>query len=130
MKPRLSLFLGRAAALAVATSFVTTTIATPVLAAEPALADTARQIVIVGLAADEKENAEFLGEVQRAVEEHVNAEGKWRGTGEIVNLPARTMLVAACTSPNIMYEKEHRGTFRLDESDLIAVKAFADGVSE
>ncbi|MCA9517511.1 MAG: PEGA domain-containing protein [Myxococcales bacterium] len=76
MKPRLSLFLGRAAALAVATSFVTTTIATPVLAAEPALADTARQIVIVGLAADEKENAEFLGEVQRAVEEHVNAEGK------------------------------------------------------
>ncbi|MCB9915641.1 MAG: FAD-dependent oxidoreductase [Planctomycetes bacterium] len=47
--------------------------------------------------------------------QHVNAEGKWRGTGEIVNLPARTMLVAAGTSPNIMYEKEHRGTFRLDE---------------
>lgn len=44
-----------------------------------------------------------------------NEDGRWRGTGEIVNLPARTMLVAAGTSPNIMYEKEHRGTFRLDE---------------
>jgi NADPH-dependent glutamate synthase beta subunit-like oxidoreductase/NAD(P)H-flavin reductase len=45
----------------------------------------------------------------------VNEEGKWRGTGELVNLPARTMLVAAGTSPNIMYEKEHRGTFKLDK---------------
>ncbi len=44
-----------------------------------------------------------------------NDEGKWRGTGEIVSMPARTMLVAAGTSPNIMYEKEHRGTFKLDK---------------
>ncbi len=45
----------------------------------------------------------------------LNDEGKWRGTGEIVNMPARTMLVAAGTSPNIMYEKEHRGTLALDK---------------
>jgi NAD(P)H-flavin reductase len=31
-----------------------------------------------------------------------------------MTLPARTMLVAAGTSPNIMYEKECKGTFQLD----------------
>jgi NAD(P)H-flavin reductase len=31
-----------------------------------------------------------------------------------VTLPARTMLVAAGTTPNIMYEKECKGTFQLD----------------
>jgi len=46
-----------------------------------------------------------------------NDEGKWRGTGEEVQLPARTVLVAAGTSPNIMYEKEHPGSFKLDEWD-------------
>ena len=44
-----------------------------------------------------------------------NDEGKWRGTGERIELPARTVLVAAGTSPNIMYEKEHPGSFELDE---------------
>jgi NADPH-dependent glutamate synthase beta subunit-like oxidoreductase/NAD(P)H-flavin reductase len=42
-------------------------------------------------------------------------EGKWRGTGETVEMPARTVLVAAGTSPNIMYEKERPGTFALDK---------------
>jgi NADPH-dependent glutamate synthase beta subunit-like oxidoreductase/NAD(P)H-flavin reductase len=37
------------------------------------------------------------------------------GSGEILELPARTCLVAAGTTPNITYEKEHPGTFPLDE---------------
>jgi NADPH-dependent glutamate synthase beta subunit-like oxidoreductase/NAD(P)H-flavin reductase len=44
-----------------------------------------------------------------------NEEGKWRGTGELVTLPARTVCVAAGTSPNNTYERERPGTFRLDE---------------
>ncbi len=47
--------------------------------------------------------------------QHLNDEGKWRGTGEQVELDARTVLVAAGTSPNITYEKEHPGTFDLDQ---------------
>ena len=35
-------------------------------------------------------------------------------SGEKVRLPARTLLVAAGTSPNIMYEKERPGTMALD----------------
>ncbi|HEV3470229.1 MAG TPA: FAD-dependent oxidoreductase [Pyrinomonadaceae bacterium] len=41
--------------------------------------------------------------------------GKWRATGELVRLPARTVCVAAGTSPNTIYEKERPGTFALDE---------------
>jgi len=40
--------------------------------------------------------------------------GKWAGSGEFVEIPARTMLVAAGTSPNVIYEREHPGTFVLD----------------
>jgi NADPH-dependent glutamate synthase beta subunit-like oxidoreductase/NAD(P)H-flavin reductase len=36
------------------------------------------------------------------------------GATERVELPARTVLVAAGTVPNVTYEKEHSGTFRLD----------------
>ncbi len=41
--------------------------------------------------------------------------GKWRGTGEIVTLPARSVLVAAGTTPNTIYEKEWPGTFKFDD---------------
>jgi NADPH-dependent glutamate synthase beta subunit-like oxidoreductase/NAD(P)H-flavin reductase len=41
--------------------------------------------------------------------------GRWRASGEKVTFPARTVCVAAGTSPNIIYEKEHPGTFALDE---------------
>ena len=34
--------------------------------------------------------------------------------GQAIELPARTILVAAGTSPNVIYEKEHPGTFVLD----------------
>lgn len=37
-----------------------------------------------------------------------------RADGETVTLPAKAVLVAAGTSPNIVYEKEHPGTFELD----------------
>ncbi|HEX8069563.1 MAG TPA: FAD-dependent oxidoreductase [Pyrinomonadaceae bacterium] len=40
---------------------------------------------------------------------------KWRASGELVRLPARTVCVAAGTSPNTIYEKERPGTFALDE---------------
>jgi NADPH-dependent glutamate synthase beta subunit-like oxidoreductase/NAD(P)H-flavin reductase len=41
--------------------------------------------------------------------------GRWRATEESVRLPARTVCVAAGTSPNTIYERERPGTFRLDE---------------
>ncbi|MEE9383624.1 MAG: FAD-dependent oxidoreductase [Nannocystaceae bacterium] len=44
-----------------------------------------------------------------------NADGRWRGTGHKVELPARSVLVAAGTSPNVIYEKEHPGTLALDQ---------------
>ena len=42
-------------------------------------------------------------------------EGKWKPTGDTVRVPARTVMVAAGTVPNVMYEREHPGTFGLDE---------------
>jgi NADPH-dependent glutamate synthase beta subunit-like oxidoreductase/NAD(P)H-flavin reductase len=41
-------------------------------------------------------------------------EGQEGRDGDLVTLPARTVLVAAGTSPNITYEKEAPGTFQLD----------------
>ena len=45
---------------------------------------------------------------------HVNAMAFTRADGSRVELPARTVLVAAGTVPNITYEKEHPGSFSLD----------------
>jgi NADPH-dependent glutamate synthase beta subunit-like oxidoreductase/NAD(P)H-flavin reductase len=41
--------------------------------------------------------------------------GKFSGTGEMVEFPARTVCIAAGTAPNVIYEKENPGTFKLDE---------------
>jgi NADPH-dependent glutamate synthase beta subunit-like oxidoreductase/NAD(P)H-flavin reductase len=41
--------------------------------------------------------------------------GKFENTGETHEFPARTVCVAAGTSPNVIYEKEKPGTFKLDE---------------
>ncbi len=41
--------------------------------------------------------------------------GKFEHTGEFTTFPARTVCVAAGTSPNVIYEKEKPGTFKLDE---------------
>ncbi len=43
--------------------------------------------------------------------------GRWKGTGETVRVPARAALIAAGTSPNVMYEREHPHTFKLDAKD-------------
>ena len=40
---------------------------------------------------------------------------RWRASGERVRLAARTVCVAAGTSPNTIYEREQPGTFKLDE---------------
>jgi NADPH-dependent glutamate synthase beta subunit-like oxidoreductase/NAD(P)H-flavin reductase len=45
---------------------------------------------------------------------HVTAMVFTRADGSSVELPARTVLVAAGTAPNITYEKEHPGSFKLD----------------
>ncbi len=42
-------------------------------------------------------------------------DGKWKATGEKVTLPARAVCVAAGTSPNVIYEKEHPTTFTFDK---------------
>ncbi len=42
-------------------------------------------------------------------------DGKWRSSGDIVELPARTVCVAAGTQPNVTYEKEQPGTFSFDK---------------
>jgi NADPH-dependent glutamate synthase beta subunit-like oxidoreductase/NAD(P)H-flavin reductase len=47
--------------------------------------------------------------------EYVAETGKFDKTGEIHEFPARTVCVAAGTSPNVIYEKEKPGTFQLDE---------------
>ncbi|MCD9186415.1 MAG: FAD-dependent oxidoreductase [Pyrinomonadaceae bacterium] len=41
--------------------------------------------------------------------------GKFSRENEFETLPARTVCVAAGTSPNVIYEKEKPGTFKLDE---------------
>ncbi|MGH7272584.1 MAG: pyridine nucleotide-disulfide oxidoreductase, partial [Polyangiaceae bacterium] len=46
---------------------------------------------------------------------HVKAVRFKRADGETVDLPARTVCVAAGTSPNVIYEKEYPGTFELDD---------------
>ena len=45
---------------------------------------------------------------------HVTAMAFTRADGSRIELPARTVLVAAGTVPNVTYEKEHPGSFSLD----------------
>jgi NADPH-dependent glutamate synthase beta subunit-like oxidoreductase/NAD(P)H-flavin reductase len=54
-------------------------------------------------------------EVNRAA-----GDGRIEGTGERVRLPARSVFVAAGTKPNVTYEREHPGTFALDERGYFA----------
>jgi NAD(P)H-flavin reductase len=70
--------------------------------------------------------AEMLSPVEAVSDEfgHVSAllfekqvveGGRWTDSGTIVELPARTVMIAAGTAPNVIYEKEHAGTFKLDK---------------
>jgi NAD(P)H-flavin reductase len=46
----------------------------------------------------------------------VNVDGKLKDSGESVELRARAVMVAAGTNPNVIYEREHPGTFALDKA--------------
>jgi NADPH-dependent glutamate synthase beta subunit-like oxidoreductase/NAD(P)H-flavin reductase len=48
-------------------------------------------------------------------ERQVVENGKWKGSGEIIELPARAVMVAAGTHPNATYEREYVGTFAMDK---------------
>jgi NADPH-dependent glutamate synthase beta subunit-like oxidoreductase/NAD(P)H-flavin reductase len=79
----------------------------------------------VAIEVDERGAAEAIElEVQEVVE------GRVRGTGRRTTIPARTVLVAAGTRPNVTYEREHAGTFELDRSGYFAnhvARLAADG---
>ena len=47
-------------------------------------------------------------------ERMVNEKGEYRGSGQHIRLPAKSVFMAAGTTPNIIYEKEHPGTFVVD----------------
>ena len=47
-------------------------------------------------------------------ERQVQDDGRWRADGAPVEVPMRSLMVAAGTSPNIIYETEHEGTFAMD----------------
>jgi NADPH-dependent glutamate synthase beta subunit-like oxidoreductase/NAD(P)H-flavin reductase len=47
--------------------------------------------------------------------EYIAETGKFEQTNEIHEFAARTVCVAAGTSPNVIYEKEKPGTFKMDE---------------
>jgi NADPH-dependent glutamate synthase beta subunit-like oxidoreductase/NAD(P)H-flavin reductase len=60
--------------------------------------------------------ADEFGHVQSLLfETQVVEDGRWKDSGKIVELPARTVMIAAGTSPNVIYNKEHPGTFKLDK---------------
>lgn len=59
-------------------------------------------------------------------------DGRYIDTGEKVELPARTVFVAAGTAPNLTYEHEYAGTFELDSRRQYfnAYQAIADAMNE
>jgi NADPH-dependent glutamate synthase beta subunit-like oxidoreductase/NAD(P)H-flavin reductase len=48
-------------------------------------------------------------------EKQIVEDGRWKDSGNVIELAARSVMVAAGTSPNVIYEKEHPGTFKLDK---------------
>ncbi len=65
----------------------------------------------------------------RFTRQSVDEAGKWTDTGQIVELSARTVCVAAGTSPNTIYEREFPGTFQLDKRGFFAPHR-ADGTGD
>lgn len=62
--------------------------------------------------------ADEFGAVRGVIfERQQPVEGKIKGTGELVEFPAKSVCVAAGTSPNTIYEKEKPGTFKKDTWD-------------
>jgi NADPH-dependent glutamate synthase beta subunit-like oxidoreductase/NAD(P)H-flavin reductase len=48
-------------------------------------------------------------------ERQVQKDGKWVASGEKIELPARSVCVAAGTSPNVTYEREKPNSFKFDK---------------
>ena len=48
-------------------------------------------------------------------EYQVQQDGRWKSSGEFVTLPARAVMIAAGTRANTTYNREHPGTFQLDD---------------
>jgi NADPH-dependent glutamate synthase beta subunit-like oxidoreductase/NAD(P)H-flavin reductase len=66
-------------------------------------------------------------------EYQVQENGRWKSSGEFVTLPARAVMIAAGTHPNTTYDREHPGTFRLDDKgEFYQAHRFqiADGVKQ
>ena len=60
--------------------------------------------------------ADEFGHVRAIMfEKQIVEDGRWKDSGQIIELPAYSVMVAAGTSPNVIYEKEHPGTFKLDK---------------
>ncbi|HKR62217.1 MAG TPA: FAD-dependent oxidoreductase [Thermoanaerobaculia bacterium] len=60
--------------------------------------------------------ADEFGHVKSLLfEKQIVEDGRWKDSGTIVELPARSVMIAAGTSPNVIYEKEHPDTFKLDK---------------
>ncbi|HEX2834025.1 MAG TPA: FAD-dependent oxidoreductase [Thermoanaerobaculia bacterium] len=60
--------------------------------------------------------ADAFGHVSSLLfEKQIVEDGRWKDSGEIVELGARTVMIAAGTAPNVIYEKEHPHTFKLDK---------------
>jgi NADPH-dependent glutamate synthase beta subunit-like oxidoreductase/NAD(P)H-flavin reductase len=58
---------------------------------------------------------ENMNPEEAIVDEANNLTGvRFKAKDRIVELPARSMMVAAGTTPNITYEKEHSGSFKMD----------------
>src|SRR5262249_44703528 len=53
--------------------------------------------------------------VELRCEYQVLENGRWKSSGEFVTLPARAVMIAAGTRANTTYNREHPGTFQLDE---------------
>jgi NADPH-dependent glutamate synthase beta subunit-like oxidoreductase/NAD(P)H-flavin reductase len=55
-------------------------------------------------------------------------DGKWKDSGEVVDFPARAVIVAAGTNPNAVYEMEQPGTFKIDQKQAsFAMHRLAEG---
>ncbi len=73
-------------------------------------------IAYAGLLSPVEAVADEFGHVKSILfDKQVVVEGKFKDSGQLVEVPARSVMVAAGTSPNIIYEKEHPGTFKLDK---------------
>ena len=49
-------------------------------------------------------------------EKLVSEDGRWKSSGQTINVPLRSLYVAAGTSPNTIYQSEYPNTFVMDKS--------------